>query len=55
MEKHGSGCVLSSALASNLALDIGLEDAARNAKKYTEEYLNSHPSLLGLHKKIITE
>ncbi|MFC3973356.1 hydroxymethylpyrimidine/phosphomethylpyrimidine kinase [Maribacter confluentis] len=55
LEKHGSGCVLSSALASNLALDIGLEDAARNAKKYTEEYLNSHPSLLGLHKKIITE
>lgn len=52
-EKHGSGCVLSSALASNLALDIELEDAARNAKKYTEQFLNSHPSLLGLHTKQI--
>ncbi|WP_405383039.1 hydroxymethylpyrimidine/phosphomethylpyrimidine kinase [Maribacter sp. LLG6340-A2] len=50
--KHGSGCVLSSALASNLALGITLEDAARIAKKYTEEFLNSHPSLLGIHTKI---
>lgn len=55
LEKHGSGCVLSSALASNVALDIDLEDAARNAKKYTEQFLNSHPSLLGLHTKLKTE
>ncbi len=48
-QKHGSGCVLSSALASNLALDIVLEDAAKNAKYYTEDFLNSNESLLGVH------
>lgn len=51
-EKHGSGCVLSSALASNIALGIALEDACKNAKIYTEQFLNSHPSLLGIHSKI---
>jgi hydroxymethylpyrimidine/phosphomethylpyrimidine kinase len=51
-EKHGSGCVLSSALASNIALDIKLEDACILAKNYTEQFLNSHPSLLGIHTKI---
>lgn len=47
--KHGSGCVLSSALASNLALDIHLEDASKLAKYYTERFLNSNTSLLGNH------
>ncbi|WP_339841690.1 hydroxymethylpyrimidine/phosphomethylpyrimidine kinase [uncultured Maribacter sp.] len=51
IEKHGSGCVLSSALASNITLDIELEDACKNAKYYTEQFLNSHPSLLGIHTK----
>jgi hydroxymethylpyrimidine/phosphomethylpyrimidine kinase len=49
-EKHGSGCVLSSSLACNLLLDIELEDAAREAKNYTENFLNSNDSLLGTHK-----
>lgn len=48
-EKHGSGCVLSSALASNLALDFSLEDASKLAKYYTERFLNSNKSLLGNH------
>ncbi|OEK06016.1 hydroxymethylpyrimidine/phosphomethylpyrimidine kinase [Flavivirga aquatica] len=48
-QKHGSGCVLSSAIASNLALEIPLEDACKNAKYYTERFLNSHNSLLGIH------
>ncbi len=48
-EKHGSGCVLSSALASNLTLDIPLEDASKLAKYYTERFLNSNTSLLGNH------
>ncbi|MBD0831272.1 hydroxymethylpyrimidine/phosphomethylpyrimidine kinase [Aestuariibaculum sediminum] len=47
--KHGSGCVLSSALASNLALELPLEDASKLAKYYTEQFLNSNPSLLGNH------
>ncbi|WP_233883534.1 hydroxymethylpyrimidine/phosphomethylpyrimidine kinase [Tenacibaculum piscium] len=48
-EKHGSGCVLSSALAANLALNVSLEDACKNTKWYTEQFLNSNKSLLGTH------
>ncbi|CAM4105434.1 hydroxymethylpyrimidine/phosphomethylpyrimidine kinase [Flavobacterium antarcticum] len=48
-EKHGSGCVLSSSLASAIALGHSIEGAAFHAKKYTEAFLNSHPSLLGIH------
>ncbi|UKM65516.1 hydroxymethylpyrimidine/phosphomethylpyrimidine kinase [Flavobacteriaceae bacterium GSB9] len=48
-EKHGSGCVLSSALAANIALELPLEDACKYAKHYTEQFLNSNPSLLGYH------
>ena len=33
---HGTGCTLSSAIASNLALGMNLEDAVRSAKKYIE-------------------
>lgn len=54
-EKHGSGCVLSSALASNIALGIELEEACRNAKLYTEQFLNSHTSLLGIHHKSVVK
>ena len=31
---HGTGCTLSSAIASNLAKDMALEDAVRRAKEY---------------------
>lgn len=48
-EKHGSGCVLSSSLASNIALEQELEDAARITKLYVEQFLNSNESLLGVH------
>ncbi|WP_203256112.1 hydroxymethylpyrimidine/phosphomethylpyrimidine kinase [Hyunsoonleella ulvae] len=51
-EKHGSGCVLSSSLASNIALEMQLEDAARAAKYYTEQFLNSNKTLLGYHQPI---
>ncbi|NIJ43622.1 hydroxymethylpyrimidine/phosphomethylpyrimidine kinase [Wenyingzhuangia heitensis] len=51
-EKHGSGCVLSSSLACNLTLDLELDDVAKNAKYYTEEFLNSNESLLGTHTQI---
>jgi len=47
--KHGSGCVLSSAIAAHLALGYELEMACRHAKHYTEQFLNSHTSLLGTH------
>ena len=48
-EKHGSGCILSSALAANLCKEIPLEDACRNTKLYTEQFLSSNESLLGTH------
>ena len=47
--KHGSGCVLSAALASNLKAGLTLEDAAFSTKKYIEDFLNSNESLLGVH------
>lgn len=49
-EKHGSGCVLSSALAAYLALGFPLHKAGLRAKHYTERFLQSNPSLLGYHK-----
>ena len=48
-EKHGSGCVISAALASNFAKNMELEDACKLAKLYTEQFLNSNNSLLGTH------
>jgi hydroxymethylpyrimidine/phosphomethylpyrimidine kinase len=47
--KHGSGCVLSSAIAARLASGNSLKDACRQAKQYVEEFLNSNESLLGYH------
>ncbi|OXA80018.1 hydroxymethylpyrimidine/phosphomethylpyrimidine kinase [Flavobacterium aquidurense] len=48
-EKHGSGCVLSAAIAANLALDQTLEEACKNAKTYIEKYLSSTSTLIGYH------
>lgn len=48
-EKHGSGCVLSAAIASNLALDQTLHEACLNAKTYIEKYLSSTSTLIGYH------
>jgi hydroxymethylpyrimidine/phosphomethylpyrimidine kinase len=47
--KHGSGCVLSSAIASNLAKGASLAEACRLAKKYAEGFILSTPTLLGNH------
>ena len=48
-EKHGSGCVLSSAIASNLALDQTLTEACKNGKTYIEKFLSSNSTLIGHH------
>lgn len=48
-EKHGSGCVLSSSITANLALDQDLIVACENAKKYTENYLLTNATKLGFH------
>lgn len=47
--KHGSGCVLSSAIAANLALGYDLKLACSDAKLYIEKYLSSTSSLIGYH------
>lgn len=48
--KHGSGCVLSSAITANLAMGLPLEQACWEAKKYITEFLSSNDTLLGYHK-----
>ncbi|TDD96621.1 hydroxymethylpyrimidine/phosphomethylpyrimidine kinase [Flavobacterium cellulosilyticum] len=48
-EKHGSGCVLSSAITANLALDQDVKMACSNAKIYIENYLLTNQSKLGYH------
>ena len=51
--KHGSGCVLSSAITANLAMGASLEEACWEGKKYITDFLASNESLLGYHNKRI--
>ncbi len=53
-EKHGSGCVLSSAITAHLAKGLSLEMACVEAKKYIVSFLSSNQSLLGYHSGITT-
>ncbi len=48
-QKHGSGCIFSSALASYLALSYSLDSACVASKRYIAEYLDSTDTLLGIH------
>jgi hydroxymethylpyrimidine/phosphomethylpyrimidine kinase len=48
-EKHGSGCVLSAAIAANLAFNQTTKEACKNAKTYIEKYLSSTSTLIGYH------
>ena len=48
-EKHGSGCVLSAAIAANLAKGISLKESCINARLYTHQFLQSTNTLLGYH------
>ncbi len=48
--KHGSGCVLSSAITAYLALGYPLVKAGLYAKEYTLKVLDSNEGLLGYHK-----
>ncbi|WP_330744276.1 hydroxymethylpyrimidine/phosphomethylpyrimidine kinase [Chryseobacterium sp. CP-77] len=47
--KHGSGCVLSSAITAELAKGKNMETACRNGKLYIEKFLKSNSSLLGTY------
>jgi hydroxymethylpyrimidine/phosphomethylpyrimidine kinase len=42
---HGTGCTLSSAIAANLALGVGLVDAVRHAQVYVHEAIVHAPGL----------
>jgi len=48
-QKHGSGCIHSSALTAFLALGQSLENASRNTKLYIEKILASNDTLLAYH------
>jgi hydroxymethylpyrimidine/phosphomethylpyrimidine kinase len=52
-EKHGSGCVLSSALTAQLALGNDLVTAAEIANQYTYQFLGSSDTLLGSHQPLV--
>ncbi|WP_158275262.1 hydroxymethylpyrimidine/phosphomethylpyrimidine kinase [Pedobacter sp. HMWF019] len=48
-QKHGSGCILSSAIAANMACKLSLYEACIAAKNYIEKALNSNLNLLAYH------
>jgi hydroxymethylpyrimidine/phosphomethylpyrimidine kinase len=48
-DKHGTGCILSSAIISNLAKGENIEVACKKAKIYLEIIANCNQSLLAYH------
>lgn len=52
--KHGTGCIVSSAIATFLALGESLPNACKQAQGYVSGYINSHSSLLGYHGSVIS-
>ena len=50
MAKHGTGCVLSSAITAFLAKGEELTEACQKAKAYVEEFMLSNDSNLGYHQ-----
>ena len=49
LDKHGSGCILSSAILARLALGHNLFDACIAAKAYINSYLTTSTTKLGKH------
>lgn len=49
LSKRGTGCVLSSAILSNLSKGYSLTEACREAKDYVTDYIKSDSGLLGFH------
>lgn len=48
--KHGSGCVLSSAITAFLAKGYSYTESCTKAKRFIENFLESNPSLLGYYE-----
>ncbi|MBS2099923.1 hydroxymethylpyrimidine/phosphomethylpyrimidine kinase [Carboxylicivirga linearis] len=51
IQKHGTGCILSSVIASNLANQLSLKEACREAHFYVKSFIASTSGLLGYHSK----
>ncbi|MGL1887676.1 MAG: hydroxymethylpyrimidine/phosphomethylpyrimidine kinase [Reichenbachiella sp.] len=51
-DKHGTGCVLSSAVSASLSKGSSLIEACTIAKDYTEKYIHSGSTKLGRHYEI---
>lgn len=51
LPKHGSGCVFSAALLSNLANGYPLNNSILRTKRYVEHFLNSSNGLTGYHRR----
>ena len=49
-DKHGTGCVLSSAIAANLAKGNSLRTSCLRSKKYVSRFLQTNKTRLGYHK-----
>ena len=47
--KHGTGCVLASAITANLAKCYPLQKSILKSKRYVEHFIESTPSLIGSH------
>jgi len=50
--KHGTGCVLSSAIASYLTLGYPLPDACRLGQHYVARFIRSNDTNLGMHDRV---
>lgn len=50
--KHGTGCVLSSSIAANLASGKNLIESCKLAKEYVTQFILSDDGLLGWHHQI---
>lgn len=49
IDKHGTGCVLSAAIAAYLAKGESVYEACVNAKRYVEQFIQSNQTKLGYH------
>ncbi|MCG8581120.1 MAG: hydroxymethylpyrimidine/phosphomethylpyrimidine kinase [Bacteroidales bacterium] len=53
LQKHGTGCILSSAIAAETAKGSSLSEACSKAHFYVKKVIGSNNSLLGYHHNII--
>lgn len=49
--KHGTGCVLSSAITSHLSLGYSLPEACRHGQHYVLNFIRSNDTNLGMHNQ----